>query len=102
MAKLFIGLAIVAMLAAAVLGFLAKDNIDKLQANLKERRQTIDRLEHSLAKTQAELKKSEEDLALANTKIEQQTAEIATLTKDKADLTMQLAEAKMAFDAKSK
>lgn len=102
MAKLFIGLAIVAMLAAAVLGFLAKDNIDKLQANLKERKQTIEQQKRTIAKTEADLKKSEEDLALANTKIEQQTGEIAMLTKDKAELAMKVTAAEMERDAKAK
>ena len=102
MAKLFIGLAIAVMLAAAVLGFLAKGNIDKLQSVLKETKQTLARTETTLRKTEGELKKTQEELTAANTKIEQQTGEIAGLKKDKDDLGMQLAEAKMALDTKSK
>ena len=102
MAKLFIALAIAVMLAAAVLGFLAKGNIDKLQSVLKETKQTLARTETTLRKTEGELKKSQEELAVANTKVEQQTGEIAGLKKDKDDLTMQLAEAKTALDAKAK
>lgn len=102
MAKLFTGLAIAAMLGAAVLSFLTKAKTDTLQANLKERKQTIERTERQLKQREGELKKSEEDLALANTKVEQQTGEISTLTKDKTDLSMQLAEAKTALDAKVK
>ncbi len=102
MAKLFIGLAIAVMLAAAVLGFLAKGNIDKLQSVLKETKQTLARTETTLRKTEGELKKTQEELTAANTKIEQQTGEIAGLKKDKDDLGMQLAEAKMALETKSK
>lgn len=98
MAKLFVGLAIAVMLAAAVLGFLAKGNIDKLQSVLKETKQTLARTETTLRKTEGELKKTQEELAVANTKIEQQTGEIAGLKKDKDDLGMQLAEAKMALE----
>lgn len=102
MAKLFIGLAIIVTLAAAVLGFLAKGNIDRLQADRKETKLSLARTESSLKKTEGELKKSQEDLTAANTKIEQQTGEITGLKKDKDDLTMQVAEAKTALDAKVK
>ena len=98
MAKLFIGLAIAVMLAAAVLGFLAKGNIDKLQSVLKETKQTLARTEATLKKTEAELKKTQEDLTAANAKIEQQTMEIAGLNKDKQDLTVKLATAEMERD----
>ena len=37
MAKLFIGIALVLMIATAAIGFLAKGNIDKLQSTLKEK-----------------------------------------------------------------
>ncbi len=102
MAKLFIGLAVVVMLGAAVLSFLTKASADKLQANLKETRQTLNRTENTLKITKADLEKTKEDLTAANTKIEQQTGEIAGLKKDKDDLTMQVAEAKTALDAKVK
>lgn len=102
MAKLFIGLAIVVMLGAAVLSFLTKAQADKLQSNLKETKQTLARTETTLKKTEGELKKSTEELAVANTKVEQQTTEIAMLKRDKEKAEMELVEAKMALDSKSK
>lgn len=102
MAKLFIGLAIAVMLAAAVLGFLTKGNIDKLQSVLKETKQTLARTESTLRKTEGELKKAQEDLTAANAKIETQTTEIAGLTKDKQDLTVKLASAEMERDMAKK
>lgn len=102
MAKLFIGLAIVVMLAAAVLGFLSKTNIDKLQSVLKETKQTLARTESTLRKTEGELKKSQEELTAANAKIEMQTTEIAGLKKDKEDMTVKLATAEMDRDTAKK
>ncbi len=101
MAKLFIGLAIAVILGAAVLSFLTKTQADKLQANLKETKQTLARTETTLKRTEGELKKTQEELVVANAKIEMQAGEIAGLKKDKDDLTMQLAEAKMALEKKT-
>ncbi len=101
MAKLFIGLAIAVILGAAVLSFLTKTQADKLQANLKETKQTLARTETTLKRTEGELKKTQEELVVANAKIETQAGEIAGLKKDKDDLTMQLAEAKMALEKKT-
>lgn len=94
MAKLFLGLAIALMLAAAVLGFLAKGNIEKLQSTLDQTKKTLVRTEGTLRKTEGDLKKTTEDLTAANTKIEGQTTEINGLKKDKDELTTQLATAK--------
>ncbi|HYR59472.1 MAG TPA: hypothetical protein VEO95_12615 [Chthoniobacteraceae bacterium] len=102
MAKLFIGLAIIVMLAAAMLGFLSKGNIDKLQSALKETKQTLSQKERKLTQTEGELKKSQEDLTTANSKVEQQTTEIAGLKSDKDKAAMDLAEAKTALDAAAK
>ncbi len=98
MAKLFLGLAIVVTLAAAVLGFLGKDKIDRLQGVLKETRQTLARTEASLKRTEGELTKTKEDLTAANAKIETQTTEIAGLKKDKEDAVVKLASAEMDRD----
>jgi hypothetical protein len=101
MAKLFLGLAIALMLAAAVLGFLAKGNIEKLQSTLDQTKKTLVRTEGTLRKTEGELKKTQEDLTAANTKIESQTTEINGLKKDKDDLGMQLASAKADLESKT-
>lgn len=98
MAKLFLGLAIAVTLAAAVLGFLGKDKIDKLQGTLKETKQTLSRTEGSLRKSEGELKKTSDDLATANATIEKQTGDIAGLKSDKEGLTVKLAAAEMDRD----
>jgi len=98
MAKLFLGLAIVVTLAAAVLGFLGKDKIDRLQGVLKETRQTLARTDATLKRTEGELAKNKEDLLAANTKIETQTTEITGLKKDKEEAVLKLATAEMARD----
>lgn len=102
MAKLFIGLAIAVVLGAAVLSFLTKTQADKLQSNLKETKQTLARTETTLRKTEGELKKSQEELVVATAKIEQQTTEITGLKADKEKAVMELAEAKVALDLKTK
>jgi len=62
MAKLFLGLAIALMLAAAVLGFLAKGNIDTLQGQLKQTKGQLESTKTTLRKTEGDLKKTTEDL----------------------------------------
>ncbi|MEA3213497.1 MAG: hypothetical protein QOE70_6554 [Chthoniobacter sp.] len=101
MAKLFVGLAIAVMLAAAVLGFLAKDNIDKLQASLKQTKQILKTTEDKLAKTEAELKATKEELDAAKMKIEMQTTEINGLKKDLDEKKTELAQTKADLDAKT-
>ena len=55
MAKLFLGLAIAVMLASAVLGFLAKGNIDKLQSEYKGTKQQLGQTQNTLRKTEADI-----------------------------------------------
>jgi hypothetical protein len=98
MAKLFLGLAIIVTLAAAVLGFLGKDKIDKLQGVLKETRQTLARTESTLERTKTDLAKTTEDLTAEKAKVEAQTTEIAGLKKEKEDTVLKLASAEMARD----
>ncbi len=93
MAKLFLGLAIALMLAAAVLGFLAKGNIEKLQSTLDQTKKTLVRTEGTLRKTEGELKDTTEKLTAANTKIDEQTTAINGLKGDKDKLTTELATA---------
>jgi small-conductance mechanosensitive channel len=102
MAKLFLGLAIALMLAAAVLGFLAKGNIDTLQGQLKQTKGQLESTKTTLRKTEGDLKKTTEDLTAANTKIESQTTEIGGLKKDKEELGTQLATVKADLETKSK
>lgn len=91
MAKLFLGLAIALMLAAAVLGFLAKGNIEKLQSILKQTQGQLASTKDQLRKTEGELKDTTEKLTAANTKIDEQTTAINGLKKDKDELNTQLA-----------
>lgn len=101
MAKLFLGLAIALMLAAAVLGFLAKGNIDSLQSSLKQTKGRLTSSENTLRKTEGDLKKTTEDLTAANTKIEGQTTEITGL-KGKVDTAEKsLAETKAELETKT-
>jgi hypothetical protein len=102
MAKLFIGLAIVVMLGAAVLSFLTKAQADKLQSNLKETKQSLARTETSLKKSEGELKKSQEELTVANAKVEQQATELTTAKSAKEKAEMERDEAKLALDSKVK
>jgi hypothetical protein len=102
MAKLFLGLAIALMLAAAVLGFLAKGNIEKLQSSLDQSKKGLVREEGLRRKAEGELKKTQEDLTAANTKIEAQTTEINGL-KGKVDTAEKaLAEATLNLDTRTK
>ncbi|MGB8166823.1 MAG: hypothetical protein WCF18_04985 [Chthoniobacteraceae bacterium] len=102
MAKLFIGLAIAVVLGAAVLSFLTKAQADKLQSNLKETKQTLARTETTLRRAESESKKAQEELVVANAKVEQQATEMTGLKADKEKAVMELAEAKMALDARTK
>ena len=66
MAKLFIGIALVVMLATAALSFLAKGNIDKLQTSLKDTKakqataEVLDKAKHATGEV---AKKAHEDEA---------------------------------------
>ncbi len=101
MAKLFLGLAIALMLAAAVLGFLAKGNIEKLQSMLDQTKTTLVRTEGTLKSTKEDLAKTQDELTAANTKIDQQTTDINGLKKDKDELSTQLAMTKSELEMKS-
>ena len=101
MAKLFLGLAIALMLAAAVLGFLAKGNIEKLQSSLDQSKKGLVREEGLRRKAEGELKKTQEDLTAANTKVESQTTEISGLKTKTETAEKALAETKAELETKS-
>ncbi len=71
MAKLFIGLALAIMLATAVLGFLAKSNIDKLHSALKGSKAEVAKEQSGVQTAKNDLKKSTEERDAANTKAEE-------------------------------
>ena len=80
MAKLFIGIALVVMLATAALSFLAKGNIDKLQTSLKDTK-----AKQALAEGQAKTAKNEEEKAKKEAKEANDKADTATkLAADKS------------------
>lgn len=96
MAKVFLGLAIVVMLAAAALGFMAKGNIDQLQTVLKDSKAATGRAEKKASEKEAEAKKAGEELKVANAEVEKQKTEAATAKKEKEDLDKQLGESRLA------
>jgi uncharacterized phage infection (PIP) family protein YhgE len=109
MPKVFLGIAIAVMIATAVIGYLAKGNIDKLQTVLKETKATLAQTISTLNKTKAELKDTQEKLAATEATVEEQKAliakqkgEIETLQGDLQKVTMERDEqAKIVADIKS-
>jgi archaellum component FlaG (FlaF/FlaG flagellin family) len=91
MAKLFVGLAIAIMLAAAVLGFMAKGNIDQLQGVYRDSKDALARTQTNLKRAEGEMKKAQEESTAATAKLEAQTSDLNNLKKDKDDLSTRLA-----------
>ena len=91
MAKVFVGIAIAVMIATAVVGYLAHENIVALQDVLKKTKTELANTKSTLRKTEAELKDTTEKLTAALATIEDQKAQIAKLKGDldkaAADLT---------------
>jgi hypothetical protein len=102
MAKLFIGIALVVMLATAALSFLAKSNIDKLQTSLKDTKakEAVADGQTKTAKNEAE--KAVKDAKEAADKAEAATALAATKTKEADDKQKALDELKLVSDGKDK
>lgn len=102
MAKLFIGIALLVMLATAGLSFLAKGNIDKLQSRLKEVQGSVV-VEQAKAKAaQTDAKKAQEDLTAANAKTEEKEKELAAAKSQADDASKKLEEQKLLVEEKTK
>ncbi len=102
MAKLFIGIALLVMLATGALAFLAKGNIDKLKSTLLEAKSNAS-AEQAKAKTaQNEATKAKEDLTAANTKMEETSKSLETKIVEATGLSTQLGEQKALVEAKTK
>jgi len=102
MAKLFIGIALVVMLATAALGFLLKGKVDALQTSRKDAISKI-----SNAEGQAKAAKSEAEKALKETTEAKDVADKATKvaaekTKEAEDLKKSVDEKTLLIDAKDK
>ena len=102
MAKLFIGIALLVMLATAALAFLAKGNIDKLKSTLLETKQSVVAEQAKAKAAQNETAKTKEDLTAANTKLEQTTKDLETKVVEATSLSTQIAEQKTIVEAKTK
>jgi hypothetical protein len=70
MAKIFLGLAIALMIATAVVGFLAKGNIDTVQGNLRDTKTSLATTTSNLKKAEGEMKAAQEEAATAKTALE--------------------------------
>ncbi len=100
MAKLFIGIALVLMLATAALGFLAKGQVDKLQSSLKDTKGSLTRTQGDLQTTKNDLKKSNEERDASNMKAEEAQKNLETTKTDLNKATSDLQAATAAGTAK--
>jgi hypothetical protein len=102
MAKLFIGLALLCMLATAGLGFLAKGNVDKLISTVKEKTIEVDKKTGEARTALKEKEKAEEELKVATVKAEEATKASELKDGELQKANVQIAEAKATIDAKTK
>lgn len=93
MAKLFIGIALVVMLASAVLGFMTKDRIAELQAAKQKTKETLNTTEGKLRVKEGELKKSVEDVAAAKTALDEKEKDVTAKAAQIDDLMKKVADA---------
>jgi len=102
MAKLFIGIALAFMLAAAALGFLAKGNIDKLQTTLKGKTAEVDTTKATLRKTEGDLTTAKTERDDANKKADEAKTALDGKTEELKGAMDKLTAANTAVDAKTK
>jgi len=102
MAKLFIGIALVVMLATAALSFLAHGNIDKLQTSLKETKGRIAIAEGQAATAKRDLDKAQKDTKDAQDKATAATDQLAAATKAADDATKGKQELQVLLDQSNK
>ena len=92
MAKVFIGIALVFMLATAGLGFALKGNVDKLQSALTKAKGQITVAEGNLRTAKSDAEKAQKEAADANDKAAAATQTAAAKTKEADDAKAGLAE----------
>ena len=97
MAKIFLGIALVVMLATAALGFLTKGKVDTLATSLANTKTALTTTESKLTTAKNDLTKTKEELTAATSKIEEKDKEIATQKTQTEELTKKVAEATTAM-----
>jgi uncharacterized coiled-coil protein SlyX len=102
MAKLFIGIALLVMLATAGLAFLAKGNIDKLKSTLLEAKSNVTAEQAKAKAAQNEATKAKEDLTAANAKLDESAKALEAKVVEATGLSTQVAEQKTLVEAKTK
>ena len=102
MAKVFIGIALLFMLATAGVGFMLKGNVDKLQTSLSKTKGQIADAEGKARAAKNDAEKAQKDAKDANDKAAAAEKTAADKTKEAEDAKMQLAEAKTVMESKDK
>jgi septal ring factor EnvC (AmiA/AmiB activator) len=100
MAKVFLGLAIALMIATAVVSFLAKGQIDTVQGNLRDTKNSLTAANASLKRTEGELKVAQEEVATTKTALEAEKAAGEKLKADVEALTAKAEKAQMDVEAR--
>jgi hypothetical protein len=100
MAKIFIGIALVAILATAVFGFLTKSNVQGLRDKTTDAVTKMNKAEGTLQVKNVELKKAQEDVTAAKAAADEKDKEATAKAAQVDTLTKQLADAKTALDDK--
>ncbi|EDY20498.1 hypothetical protein CfE428DRAFT_1695 [Chthoniobacter flavus Ellin428] len=102
MAKVFIGIALLFMLATAGVGFMLKGNVDKLQTSLSKTKGQIADAEGKARAAKNDAEKAQKDAKDAGDKAAAAEKTAADKTKEADDAKMQLAEAKQVLESKEK
>jgi hypothetical protein len=99
MAKVFIGIALVFMLATAGLGFVLKGNVDKLQSALTTAKGKITIAEGNARASKSDAEKAQKEAADANDKATASAAAATAKGKEADDAKTALAESKQLVDS---
>src|ERR1700722_17902681 len=102
MAKLFIGIALVVMLATAALSFLAKGNIDKLQTRLSDTKARIAGAEGQARTAKNDAEKAQKDAKDAADKLDDANKRATASAQATDDANKRVDELKLVVDAKDK
>jgi len=102
MAKVFIGIALVFMLATAGIGFMLKGNVDKLQQALTADKGKITAAEGKERAAKADAEKAKKDAEVATEKANTAEQTAAAKTKEAEDATNKAKEMSVVIDAKDK
>jgi hypothetical protein len=102
MAKVFIGIAMLFMLATACVGFMLKGNVDKLQSAYGAAKGKIATAEGNARAAKSDAEKAQKEAKDANDKATAAEQTAQAKGKEADDAKMQLAEAKMVLEGKDK